>query len=315
MVSKILMSTDWLHVSATATTEKLRTRALRKYQYDSMMSDIGVCTKCPLFANGRLMLQADRPCPLVMIGDAPSRIDYRNDKMFSGKAGGVIDLGLRYTGYTRDDVALMNRAACPTPRPLYRRHKDVHLQSENVFMSCYDNMSAQLNHTGAWVVLSFETLDKYSSGTKLPRWVDGRIWIFAPHPRDTMSAPEMKQEFLKQLRLAVGFAFEGEWLIPSRNELLTASTSERIIIGAVDVARRISRQGWAVINSRRIGERFLAVADMDVEPPVHHQGMVKFTLEELYKVGEFGPTNLISTDDFRAIYETKRGIPGTTLSR
>jgi len=302
------MAVDWLYISETAKTQKLRTRALRKHHYEAMVSDLEACMKCPLSSNGRLVLQTVSPRLLVMIGDAPSRIDFRNREMFSGRPGELIDLGLKHAGLTRSDVTMMNRTVCSTPRPLLAS------KSEDLFTACRENMKAQLDHTGAWVVLNFENAKDVMKAPKEPAWINGRLVIHAEHPRTAIKNQETKQRFLSRLRLAIQFAFEGEWLVPTQKDLANSS-SGRIIIGAVDVAKRIADRGWAVVHSRRIGERYLAVSDVDVEIPDKHQGLVRFTLEELYKIGEFGPSVGISDGDFKAIYEVKRGFAGATLSR
>lgn len=121
--------------------EEIRSRAL-------------VCTLCGLAERRRNVVfgEGNPRSPLVLVGEGPGDEEDRTGRPFVGRAGQLLDRGLKDAGLSREDVYICNTVKCracdwSTGKPVNRPPTDVEVAA------CRTWLLPQLATIHPWVIL------------------------------------------------------------------------------------------------------------------------------------------------------------------
>jgi len=188
---------------------------------------------------------------------------------------------LNSCGYEREQAIVMNVVAC---RPPKNRTPDI----EEV-EACSPHFDAQLELSGAWVValLGQSALNRIRPGQKIgnargkPFWQEGRIWVPTYHPAYVLRNRNARGLVEADLGLAFDIAYGHKFQQPLLIEPLSKGSTK-------DLAYALDSQGYAVWDSDRLGDTVVVVNDILVKVPTKHGHLIRYTVEELVRIGELG---------------------------
>lgn len=83
----------------------------------SFYNEILNCTNCPLYKSRKQVVTGEGgySLPIVLIGEAPGRVEDELGRPFSGRAGKMLDFVMKRVGLTREDIFIINAVKCRPP--------------------------------------------------------------------------------------------------------------------------------------------------------------------------------------------------------
>lgn len=83
----------------------------------AIVEEWGNCTKCPLHETRRTIVLGEGPqnADIVIVGEAPGKVEDETGKPFRGASGAVLDEKLEIAGIDRDKIFITNAVACHPP--------------------------------------------------------------------------------------------------------------------------------------------------------------------------------------------------------
>lgn len=91
----------------------------KQFLLDKLYEPYRNCTECPLGTLGRTTVvfgDGNPDARIMIIGEAPGRTEDEGGKPFIGRAGKVLDEGLKLAGIAREDLFITNVAKCRPPK-------------------------------------------------------------------------------------------------------------------------------------------------------------------------------------------------------
>jgi len=134
-----------------------------------------------------------------------------------------------------------------------------------------------------------------------PFWQDGRIYLPTYHPAYILRKPKLKTDLVLDIRLAFNIVNGSEWWEPFGIEHTMNPRSHKESY----LARLLDSQGWAVIDSAKLDDRIVVVKDDIVKVPVKYAHHIRYTVQELVRIGELGRGHGLPTSELRAIHSVK----------
>ena len=300
--------TDWLLAAQHASSESQRRKFMRRHQADYLRDTIRNCRECPLNRTRKNTVPFDGtpPKPIAIVGEAPGANEDKEGKPFAGRSGSMLRQMLEAVDYDRSQAVVMNVIAC---RPPKNRAPDI----EEV-EACSPHFDAQLALSGAWVValLGQSALNRIRPGLKIgttrgrPFWQDGRIWVPTYHPAYVLRNRNSRGLVESDLKVAFDIAYGRNWQAPTRVEPLSKPDT-RSLTNSLDT------QGYAVWDSARLDDTIIVIRDELIKVPTRHSHMIRYSVEELIRIGELGKGEDMSTDDLRKVHLVK-SLGGTIIS-
>ena len=151
-----------------------------KKEYDS-------CKKCEELVNYRSQVvfgsQHMKKCPVLIIGEAPGKVEDENGEPFVGRSGQIWNKFLEEIGLTRDDVFITNTVLC---RPPENRNP-----KSDELVNCRSRLDRTIEVLNPKVIITLGNFaTKYMLGTKegitkvrgKVYEVDGRKIVPMAHP-------------------------------------------------------------------------------------------------------------------------------------
>ncbi len=301
--------TDWLLAAQHASSESQRRKFMRRHQVEYLRSTIRNCRECPLNRTRKNTVPFDGtpPKPIAIVGEAPGANEDKEGKPFVGRSGSMLRQMLEAGGYERKQAVIMNVVAC---RPPKNRTPDI----EEV-EACAPHFDAQLSLSGAWVValLGQSALNRIRPGAKIgeargkPFWQEGRVWVPTYHPAYVLRNRSSRVLVENDLQLAFDIAYGKNWKQPPNAISLSISKGNgKALTAAIDA------NGYAVWNSDRLGDTVVVLRDELVKVPVKHSNLIRYTVEELIRIGELGQGEDMATNDLHKIHLVK-SLGGTIV--
>lgn len=298
---------DWLKAAQLAKSDESRSRFLRLHAAEYLRDTIRNCRGCILHRTRKHPVPFDGkpPKPIAVVGEAPGATEDKEGKPFVGRSGSLLRQMLAASGYEREQAIVMNVVAC---RPPKNRTPDI----EEV-EACAPHFDAQLDLSGAWVValLGQSALSRIRPGKKIgtargvPFWQDGRIWIPTYHPAYVLRNRAVRGLVEHDLGLAFDIAYGHKWNQPLLTPSLSKGNSE-------DLVYALHNEGFAVWDSERLGDTVVVVKDLLVKVPAKHGHLIRYTVEELVRIGELGKGENMTLDTLRNIHLVK-SLGGTIV--
>jgi len=292
----------WLKAAKNARTPSDRRKFTRKHQALKIRNEIAGCENCGLHEKRTqtVPFDNDRPRAIAFVGEAPGRQEDETGIPFVGRSGRLLDEIIESTGNRRSDAVVLNTLACRPP------HNRKPTKEEST--ACRPNFDKQLDFTGAWVVvlLGGSALNQIRPGsiTELrgkPFWQQGRIYIPTFHPAYILRKPKLKAELAADIRLAFKIVNGSEWWEPFRIEHTMKPNRE----GDKYLANMIDAHGYAVIKSAKFDDTIVVVKDTIVKVPPKYHNFIRYTIQELVRIGEMGRGHGLPTSELRAIHALK----------
>lgn len=274
----------WLRAASKATTPQSRRKFTRRHRALKLHNEIAGCENCPLHVTRTNAVPFDNPYPtsLAIVGEAPGQQEDETGIPFVGKSGQLLDKVIESLGYARSDVTVLNTVCCRPPKN--------RKPSKDEIAACKPLFTKQLDFTGAWVVvlLGASALEQIRPGLNItqsrgkPFWQNGRIFIPTFHPAYALRNRKIKPQIATDIGLAFRIVNGYEWWEPLRVEWLAKpnDSDSKYMTEMLDV------QGWFVVDSKRLNDRIVVVKDDLVKVPVKYGQHIRYTVEELVRVGE-----------------------------
>lgn len=307
-----MMSDKWLTAAQRATTPVSRRRFTRKHKALKLRTEISTCIACPLSTTrlNAVPFDNDRPKPIAIVGEAPGVVEDKSGVPFVGKSGALLDKMIQSTGNHRSDAVVMNTVAC---RPPHNRKPTLEEAS-----ACRPLFDKQLGFSGAWVVLLMggSALNQLRPGLRIsnargePFWMAGRIYIPTYHPAYVLRKPKMRSVTEKDIGLAFKIVNGYSWWKPLFTKPLAKPNDKT----TKDLTYALDSQGWAVYDSLRLNDCIVVVKDDVVKVPVKHMSLIRYTVEELVRIGELGRGQSLTTGELNSIHLVKH-LGGTIVVR
>ncbi len=299
--------TDWLKAAKRAKTEASHAKFLRRHAEEYLRDTITSCRACPLHKTRKHAVPFDGspPKPIAIVGEAPGAAEDKEGVPFVGRSGSMLRQMLEASGYERSQAVIMNVVACRPPK-----NRTPHVEEVE---ACSPHFDAQLELSGAWVVLLLgqSALSRIRPGVQIghmrgkPFWQDGRIWIPTYHPAYVLRNRNSRGLVEHDIGLAFDIAYGRKWEEPFAIAPLS-KTSDKTL------AYSLQHQGYAVVDSKRLGDTVLIVKNGTIVPPAKHGHLVRYTVEELVRIGELGGGATMTTETLQRIHEVKR-LGGTVI--
>lgn len=300
----------WLKAAQRATTPKDRRKFTRKSTALKIRNEIAGCENCALHKTRTktVPFDNDKPRPIAFVGEAPGAKEDETGIPFVGKSGQLLDELIEATGHTRDDAVVLNTLCC---RPPHNRKP-----TRDEASSCRPLFDKQLDFTGAWVVvlLGASALNQIRPGLNItqaqgiPFWQQGRIYIPTFHPayilRQRNLKPKVEADIAKAFRIVDGH----EWWEPTLIEQLAKPGDDQ----SKFLAYTLDNVGWAIIESVRLQDTIIVVKDDVVKVPAKHSKMIRYSVQELVRLGELGRGKKLTTAELNTIHLVKH-IDGTIV--
>ena len=300
-------STNWLLAAQHSSSESQRRKFMRRHQTEYLRSTIRDCRECPLNRTRKNAVPIDGtpPKPIAIIGEAPGTNDDKAGKPLAGRSGVLLKEMLKNIGYERSQAVTMNMVACRPPKD---RRPDI----EEV-EACAPHFDAQLSVSGAWVVvlLGQGALDRIRPGMRVeaahgkPFWQEGRIWIPTYHLTKVSRSRSLRVIVENDIQIAFDIAYGRNWKQPLSVESLSKGNGKAL-------ASAIDANGYVVVSSDRLDDTVVVVKDPFVKVPAKHSSLIRYTVEELVRIGELGRGEDMTTDNLRKIHLVK-SLGGTII--
>ena len=304
------MNDKWILAAQRAKTPSSRRKFIRLHKALKLTSEIAGCENCPLHVTRTNTVPFDNtsPVPLAFVGEAPGKNEDEQGKPFVGRSGKLLDEMIEKAGGERKGVVVLNTLACRPPKN--RTPKPDELSA------CRPLFDKQLDFTGAWVVvlLGASALKQFHRGniTSLrgkPFWQQGRIFIPTFHPAYVLRKPSLREQAQLDINLAFGIINGNAWWEPKPVQQLERRGSDsRFLTELLDT------KGWAVIDSPRIGDTVVVTRDREVLVPMKYATHVRYTVEEMVKIGELGRGAKLTTGELSTIHLVKTVLKGTVVA-
>jgi len=302
----------WLRAAQRATTPASRRRFTRKHRALKIRNQIAGCEGCELHKRRTqtVPFDNDRPRPLAFVGEAPGKQEDESGLPFVGRSGQLLDSIIEATGNTRSDCVVLNTLACRPPHNRKPKPKEV--------VACRPLFDKQLDFTGAWVVvlLGGSALNQIRPGLKItdargkPFWMAGRIYVPTYHPAYVLRQPKMRSITEHDIRTAFKIVNGHSWWEPLYIKPLAKPGDKT----TQDLTYALDAQGWAIYDSSRLNDRIIVVKDDVVKVPAKHIPLIRYTVEELVRIGELGRGKQLTTGEFNSIHLVKR-LGGTVITK
>lgn len=290
----------WRKAAANARTPDSRNRFLRLAQAEKLRSDIASCERCPLAKRRTMTVPFDQtsPKPIALVGEAPGKHEDLEGRPFVGRSGALLDRLIGDLGYSRDDVVVLNTVACRPPNNRDPKPEETE--------ACRPLFERQLDFSGAWIVVLMgnKALQHEFPGKTIskargnPMWKQGRIYVPAYHPAYILRNRRNESLLSNDLNLAFQIYRGDKWWDP----LLTSVTKSKD--GALRHA--LDNQGWALVNSERLNDQIIVTVDTIVKVPPKYGKLIRYTVEELVRLGELGHGTKLSHAELNGIHLVKR---------
>ncbi|MCE4613586.1 MAG: uracil-DNA glycosylase [Desulfurococcales archaeon] len=90
---------------------------VKRKSYEKLVAEIGRCTRCPLHLSRRNPVPGEGPldADVMLIGEAPGRVEDETGRPFVGPAGRLLTALLESIGLKRDRVYITNVVKCRPP--------------------------------------------------------------------------------------------------------------------------------------------------------------------------------------------------------
>jgi len=104
-------------------------------EIDKLNREIKRCKRCRLFETrtNAIVGEGDINSKIMIVAQAPGENEDREDRMFIGPAGKVLDELLDFAGVNRDDVYMTNLIKCKLPK--YRKPKRDEIKSCSLYLN------------------------------------------------------------------------------------------------------------------------------------------------------------------------------------
>lgn len=297
---------DWLKSARLAKTPEQRAMFRRKAAVEYLRVTIKECRNCPLNRTRKNPVPFDGrpPKPLAIVGEAPGRNEDEEGVPFVGRSGSMLRQMVEANGYERKQAVVMNVICCRPPKNRTPRIEEIE--------ACQPNYEAQLELSGAWVVLLMgqSALDRYRPDTKIgamtgkPFWMEGRIFVPAYHPSYILRNLKARGVTQEAIGLAFDIAYGRKWWEPVSVAGLEKTRSE--------VGHALDNQGWVIVDSERLDDQVLVVKDDTVKVKSKHRKLPRYTVQELVRLGELGRGAAMTEDNLRRVHLVKR-LGGTIV--
>jgi len=307
--------TKFLQAAKSARTPTDRIKFTRLHRQQVLRDRISTCDRCLLSSTRTQAVPWSGPTSsrLLVIGEAPGQNEDEEGVPFVGRSGRLLDTMLRYVGWERDDVMVMNTVACRPP--------DNRTPEQVEVLACEGHRTAQLAFSQAEVVIlvgrsayatmTGDTKPPMSEVVGIPFWMEGRVWVPAYHPAYILRSPNKKGAMAAQFMVA-GNILNGKIGYPELPREAFDFVSE-------DAAKKIwgkGGRGWAVVYSNHLKDVVVVTKDEKVRVPgrVLAEGPA-YTLEELAKIGASkGKSGKgLTVGELRALHLVKRELGGKVL--
>jgi hypothetical protein len=185
-------------------------------------------------------------------------------------------------------------------------------------MACRPLFHKQLDFTGAWVVvlLGASALNQIRPGSNItsqqgnPFWQEGRIYIPTFHPAYVLRKPNLKKTVTHDIELAFKIVNGNKWPKPHFVRPLAKPNDDDSAL----LTQLLDEHGWAAIDSTRLQQRVVVVTDTVVKVPAKHSLLIRYTVEELVRIGELGRGKQLTTAELNGIHLVKH-LGGTVVVR
>ena len=302
----------WLKAAQRATTPVARRRFTRKSKALKIRNEIASCQNCPLHVTrtNTVPFDNDTPVPIAFVGEAPGKREDETGNPFVGRSGSLLDAMIVDAGFDRSDVVVLNTISCRPP----------HNRSPNVdeLAACRPNFDKQLDFSGAWVVvlLGASALGQFRSGANIstvrgkPFWQQGRIFVPTFHPAYVLRKLKLKKTVTADIQLAFQIANGDKWPEPRFVRQLAKPNDDDSEL----LTQLLDEHGWAVIDSTRLQDRIVVTNDTVVKVPAKHSTLIRYSVEELVRIGELGRGKQLTTAELNGIHLVKH-LGGTVVVR
>lgn len=300
--------TDWLKSARLAKTPEQRAKFRRKAAEEHLRTTIKDCRNCPLNRTRKNPVPFDGrpPKPLAIVGEAPGRNEDEEGVPFVGRSGSMLRQMIEANGYERKQAVVMNVVCCRPPKNRTPNIEEIE--------ACQPNYEAQLELSGAWVVLLMgqSALNRYRPDVKIgagrgrPFWMEGRVFIPTYHPAYILRNRSSKGVTQADIGLAFDIAYGRKWWDPMKVDSIAKGERSKKIAYAID------EQGWVIVKSKRLGDEVLIVKDDLVKVEARHRSLPRYTVQELVRLGELGRGAKMTKDNLRRVHLVKR-LGGTIV--
>jgi uracil-DNA glycosylase family 4 len=142
-----------------------------------LAAEAAACTRCPLHASRSTSVFSSGPTParLVLLGEAPGANEDRTGRPFCGASGRLLDAALLASGFSREEVYVLNAVKCrpPNNRPPTSRE----------LAACNHFLVAQLTALAPAPVLTLGASALRALGVDFPTLTAVRsTWVDLPAP-------------------------------------------------------------------------------------------------------------------------------------
>jgi len=300
--------TDWAKSARLAKTPEQRVKFLRRSIGDHLRTTIRECRNCPLNRTRKNPVPFDGrpPKPIAIVGEAPGRNEDDEGVPFVGRSGSMLRQMMEANNYERKQAVVMNVICCRPPKNRTPRIEEIE--------ACQPNYEAQLELSGAWVVLLMgqSALNRYRPEYKIgvargkPFWMEGRIFVPTYHPAYVLRNRQSRGLTQADIGLAFDIAYGRKWWAPIQVEPLARDEMTQ------KVTHQLDGQGWVIVKSERLQDEILIVKDDLVKVKAKHRNLPRYTVEELVRLGELGRGAKMTEDNLRKVHLVKR-LGGTIV--
>jgi DNA polymerase len=302
-------------MAAEEPNAKRRKKLMRDAKLMRVSERIWGCQDCALSDTRTKAVPFDgKPdAELIFMGEGPGANEDARGVPFVGRAGGMLEKALRHgAGLERSDAFVLNVVAC---RPPGNRNP-----TSEELAACSDHVRRQLALAHSWVGITlgrvaFDALvgerDAVLWGKPLrqvvgvPMWKDGRIWVPAYHPAYVLRNPMAYNSLVESIQMAMAIK-KGSAVIPQ---------AKPKHLGLSDQLRKqVEDHGWALVWSNRLQQKIVYVINDEVVVPDEWAHYVRYTAEEMLKLGELAANQHIGTKDLQRIHLVKKELGGHVLA-
>jgi hypothetical protein len=183
-------------------------------------------------------------------------------------------------------------------------------------MACRPLFDKQIDFTGAWVVvlLGASALNQIRPGSNItsmqgkPFWQEGRIYIPTFHPAYVLRKLKLKSTVTHDIKKAFRIVNGHEWWEPTFMSPLAKPKDDDSKL----LTQLLDEQGWARIYSHRLADNVVVVKDDIVKVPAKHVGLIRYSVQELVRIGELGRGKQLTTSELDGIHLVKH-LGGTVV--
>ncbi|MBI4440872.1 uracil-DNA glycosylase [Candidatus Woesearchaeota archaeon] len=157
----------------------------------TIAAEVAACRKCPLYKHALHGVPGEGPetASIMLVGQAPGRMEDKTGKPFMGLAGQFLTAQLQQLGIKRQDVFITSVVKHYPP--------ENRMPTKTEIAACLPYLIEQVHHINPKVVV---LMGKIAQALRTHPAMRGRVIVEVPHPAAARRFPEQRRIFQKKIK-------------------------------------------------------------------------------------------------------------------